>query len=444
MSEDRSYDVIVIGGGPAGSAAAGFLAKDGYKVALIEKGKHPRYQVGESLIPHFWKFADALGVTQKIEQEGFIAKGGATHYWEGTFRQFRFGDFGHERPPLHVERDRFDEILFRHAASLGAETFEDTLVTNAEPSADGGVVTVRFKDSAVDTTFRCKVIIDASGQGGLLARKMKSRELDGDFRYMGIWGYFKTSRFAAYGGTVHEESERHVHPPTTFITNIGQNRGWGWNIMLRGTTSVGILVSNAQVKDEKKELERYFLETVKAAPYFGDLVEVSDYEEGSLHMRRDYSYRSTTFSGPGFFLIGDAAAFSDPVFSHGVQFGFYSALQAAAGARTAMDGDPARAAKSYDYRLRQYYEFSRSLALPNYDPNVRIAESVCGMLRMMPKRELELMYVASSLTDRSSNFLRMAEEAGLTASPEGLHILPQLRWLDGRPFETSAGMAAAE
>src|SRR3990172_2482030 len=104
----RSADVAVIGGGPAGSIAASQLALAGYAVVLLEKAKHPRPTVGESLIPQFWKFTDQIGASASIESDGFIAKGGGLSLWRGQLRQLKFSDFGYSRPGLHVERDRFD------------------------------------------------------------------------------------------------------------------------------------------------------------------------------------------------------------------------------------------------------------------------------------------------------------------------------------------------
>ena len=115
----ESCDVVVIGGGPAGSLAATYLAGNGYSVALFERQKHPRYQVGESLLPDVWKYCDAAGATDAIAAEGFLRKAGGSVDWNGEMRRLSFGDFGYTRPALHVERDRFDQILFERARASG-------------------------------------------------------------------------------------------------------------------------------------------------------------------------------------------------------------------------------------------------------------------------------------------------------------------------------------
>ena len=100
----KQCDVLVIGGGPAGSSVATHLARDGINVVLFERALFPRNQVGESLIPHIWKYTDLTGVTEKIEQEGFLAKAGGITVWDGSIHQILFSDFGYSRPGLHVER----------------------------------------------------------------------------------------------------------------------------------------------------------------------------------------------------------------------------------------------------------------------------------------------------------------------------------------------------
>ncbi|MBK8901264.1 MAG: tryptophan 7-halogenase [Anaerolineaceae bacterium] len=115
----ESCDVVVIGGGPAGSHVSTLLAQRGFDVVLLEKARHPCPMVGESLIPHFWKFMDMSGVTSKVKEAGFLSKAGGIMVWNGRIHQFSFRTFGYDRPALHVERDEFDHILLKHSASCG-------------------------------------------------------------------------------------------------------------------------------------------------------------------------------------------------------------------------------------------------------------------------------------------------------------------------------------
>src|SRR5437773_8278216 len=119
-------DVVVIGGGPAGSTAANLLAQKGYEVVLLDKARHPRLTVGESVLPHVWKYIDAVGATEDIEQARFIQKSGGTGFWGGVIRQMTIASgFGFRQPSLHVERDEFDEILLRVAQRRRVQVFEE-------------------------------------------------------------------------------------------------------------------------------------------------------------------------------------------------------------------------------------------------------------------------------------------------------------------------------
>src|SRR5947207_11592176 len=117
-------DVVVIGGGPAGTTAANLLAQKGYEVVLLDKVRHPRLVVGESVLPHVWKYIDLAGAREDIEAANFIKKSGGTAIWRGTIRQMKMVDFVFRDPSLHVERDEFDEILLRVADRRGVQVCE--------------------------------------------------------------------------------------------------------------------------------------------------------------------------------------------------------------------------------------------------------------------------------------------------------------------------------
>src|ERR1700722_2702884 len=124
MSLPGKVDVLVVGGGPAGSTAAGQLAQLGYDVVLIDKQQHPRETVGESILPSAWKYFDLLGVTPAVEQCGFVRKAGGIVAWGDQITQISFSDFAYDRPGLHVERAEMDHVLLQHARSRGVRVFE--------------------------------------------------------------------------------------------------------------------------------------------------------------------------------------------------------------------------------------------------------------------------------------------------------------------------------
>lgn len=420
MNLPKHCDVVVIGGGPAGSLAATFLSQRGYDVVLLEKEKHPRYRVGESIIPHFWKYCDLAKVTPQIEAENFLQKAGGTVIWDGVIRQMAFTDFGFTRPALHVERDRLDYILLEHARSQGAQVFEEIAVSNAELN-NGENVTVFYRTAGDKTPgqISCRFVIDASGQGAVIAKQLGIRVIDEGFRFMSVWGYFKNSKYVAADGRAYAFERLRQVPPTTFVSSLG-DWGWAWHIPLRETTSVGLVIPIAHmkgIKSSEEALEKYFLRKCYETPYLNRLLEDAQYCEGSLRVIRDYSYRPARLAGPGFFLTGDAAAFIDPIFSVGVVLAMYSAWTAAWAVHQSLR-DPKRVAENqalFSSQLLGRLEVARALALPRYgcgDSATGLAKNFVQFERSL---EQELIYVVSTVTTRSQNFLELAQAEGITS-----------------------------
>jgi len=411
----KQCDVVVIGGGPAGSMAATFLCQRGYEVVLLEKKKHPRYNVGESLIPHFWKYCDLAKVSPKIEAEGFIKKQGGTVVWDGVIRQLAFKDFGYTRAALHVERDRFDHILLENAREHGARVFEEASAAQAVLNhGDGVKVAYRAAGNEISGEVSARFVVDASGQSAMIARQLGIRVIDEGFRFMSVWGYFRGSRYIALGGRAYECENLRATPPTTFISSL-EGWGWLWHIPLRESTSVGLVIPVEQVKEIKtseEALEGYFLRKCHETPILNRLLENAHYCEGSFHVIRDYSYRPTRLVGPGFFLIGDAAAFVDPIFSVGVPVGMFSGYLAAWAIDRSFT-DPSRTESNqalFQNQLQGRLEVARSLALPRYGVQGSASDLAKRAIRVESSIEQELMFAASTVITRNENFLDMVQD----------------------------------
>jgi flavin-dependent dehydrogenase len=257
--------------------------------------------------------------------------------------------------------------------------------------------------------MRCGFVVDASGQGAVLPRQLGIRVVDDAFRFMSVWGYFRDSLYVGADGCAHPFGSLATEPPTTFVSNI-EGWSWLWHIPQRESTSVGLVLTKEEmqgVKGGRDGLEADFLRRCHEIPYLSRLLEDAGYVEGSFHAIRDYSYRPVQLAGPGFFLIGDAAAFVDPIFSIGIVLGMYSGYLAAWAIDRSLR-DPAKTAVSQAIFARQFgsrLEASRALALPRYGYSLEDAELISSSLGFETALEQELMYVVSTLSTRSDNFV---------------------------------------
>lgn len=412
MNLPKSCDFVIVGSGPAGCLAGGLLAAQGYEVVMLEKARFPRPHVGESLIPHFWKYTDLLGASEAIEKEGFVRKAGGTVIWNGTIRRMSFKDFGYTRPALHVERDRFDQILQEHAVAKGVQLITPALATHVEFGDEGERqrVHVRLGKEQEDAIIDCRYVIDTSGQSTFLAQQLGLREIDEQFRFFSVWGYFRNARYVAADGCAHDHGDLGRCPPTTFVTSLPDmaDWGWSWHIPLRDSTSIGLVVpmtEMARFKASGLSWPQWLEQKCHATPVLQDLLVDAQLDQDNVGTIRDYSYRATRTAGPGYFLAGDAAGFVDPIFSVGIVFSLYSAFSAAWAADQCLKR-PQHARRHqalYDDQLRRRLETSRTLALPSYRPAGSQHEAMTAGIGFESLNEQALMNVVATMTTRSGN-----------------------------------------
>ncbi len=415
-------DVVVIGGGPAGSSAATLLAREGFHVVVLEKERFPRPQVGESLLPHLWNFTDLLGVTDKLQSEGFLPKSGGIIAWDGRIHHLSFSSFGYTDPNrvgINVERDIFDDLLLRHSEASGALVFEQVMV-NAVDFIDPQWPRILYKDrrdgSYVNGQIGCRYVVDASGHAALLARQFKSRRLvGGEKKYLGLWGYFTGSRFL--GPDAHSYPHEAIYRinPVVFVTSFEE--GWIWHITLREKTSVGLVINTDSVRGMGRPGQQQFLlDSIMKTPIVRELLQEATFLPGSMAFRPDYSYYSEIVNGDNFYCIGDAGAFVDPIFSQGVQAAFYNGAIAAWAIGSSFKNESRRAyySRLAGEQIQRYYGFSRLLALGDFGGEGVDMRQVTAMMKAMPVHELELALAAAHTTSRSENLQRMVREAGLT------------------------------
>ena len=421
----QECDVAVIGGGPTGSSAANKLASLGYNVVLLDKAVHPRNTVGESLIPHFWRYTDDLGVTQDILDEGFVVKEGSLSLWEGDLRRLRFRDFGYDRPPLHVERDVFDEILLRKAAAVGAQVFQGVQVTTID-DLEGPVTTLNYMDpDGQPGRLTARYIVDGSGQAAVVANQLKMRVFDEGLRFSAFWGYYRKGRYLSSDGEVHEDEDKFKHPPVTLMSTIG-GWGWSWHIMLRESVSVGVILPRERLAELRgtspEDREERFKRHVSNIRLTGRLLDEDDFIPGSLRNLRDYAYRPVALTAGNCYLCGDAAAFVDPINSIGVVLGLFSGSMAAHAIARSLE-NPSEAQLNRELYSQQYgnrVALFRLLALPNGHEHLSQEELDRAKVAISSSSdaELQLMALQATLSLREGVLCQMFDDLGISKRPK--------------------------
>jgi len=356
-------DVVVIGGGPAGSSAATLLARKGWSVALLERERFPRAHIGESLLPASMPILDMLGVLPAVTAEGFLPKWGATMVWgSGTAPwSWYFRETNRKHPhAFQVWRPRFDQILLDNARAHGVDVREGHRVTAVEFDGERAVG-VRFAGAdGREGNLAPRFIVDASGQAGIIGRALRLRRQDESFRNLAVYGYFANAR-------------RLPPPDETNILIESYPNGWLWVIPLHtGVASVGAVVDSAagQAGIAARGPDAYLREQIAAAPHTSALLAEATLTDGP-HVLRDWSYASTAMAGDGWVIAGDAACFIDPLFSSGVHLALSAGVLASAYVTTALKQPALReaaAAAYFDSYSRQYAHF-RELARLFYATN---------------------------------------------------------------------------
>lgn len=408
-------DVVVIGGGPAGSMAAGLLAQKGFDVVLLEKAKHPRMVVGESFLPHFWRFTDMLGnATQKIQAANFVKKAGGIVKWDDSFLRTRFREFGHTRSPLHVDREIFDKILLDTSREQGAKVFEETPARRVDVSGEEKIVHYRDAGGA-DGQIRAPFVVDASGQAALIAHQLGFRVFDEELRFSAVWGYFESARYLDFDGNVHPFEERFDASPVTFVEAVG-GWGWAWKILLKQSVSVGFVVPSERLKAGGESLDERFHALVASTPFVAKFLAGARFIPESVRAIRNYAYKPMRLAVNNCYLVGDAAAFVDPINSAGVTFGMYAAVLAAWSIERAMKNHTRReqCQQMFEDQYRQRLQIFRLIALPtNREFSAQEAAELVRAFRQFSDAEKQLALTTTVLTHRSEKVRHLLKLVGV-------------------------------
>jgi flavin-dependent dehydrogenase len=351
--QKHDFDVVVIGGGPAGSTAASLLAMSGHKVLVLEKDIHPRDHVGESITPSTNPIFKRMGFLEKIEDAGFVHKPGAC--WTpprgvpGRFVSLRLGEFP---PPgatqfytYNVERDWFDTMLLRHAQEQGAKVLQGVKVLKVNFDEEQRATGVRVEVSkGWERDITARFVVDASGRRCLIPTQLKLKKKDPAFNQFCIYSWFKgvEPNPPGYEGMI-------------FLHFLDLERSWAWQIPMRNAvTSVGVVTDKRDFQKSGKSGEDFFGSLVGLNRSFKHNMRNAE-RIRPFWIEADYSYEIEQLCGKGWLLVGDALRFVDPVFSTGVDVAMYSANYAFEAIDSVLRGDEDEevAFKDYDTRVGQ-------------------------------------------------------------------------------------------
>jgi flavin-dependent dehydrogenase len=327
-----TYDVAIIGGGPAGSTAAALLARAGRRVVVFEREKFPRFHIGESLLPFSMNAFTRLGLHEKFASAGFIKKYGGEIMGAcsdtGTKFYFKDGYRSQTDHAYQVTRGDFDKVLLDHAAESGAEVHEQTLVSNV--IFRDSEVTLSYKsvrsdqvgsarcadrtsqrDVPTEGEIRARYLVDASGRTSVLGRQFKIKKTYDHLQ--------KLSIFAHYDGVWRPEG---IDGTLTVLIRAVDR--WFWLIPLSDErTSVGVVLDSETFRKSKLSADDFLEQALAEQPTIAKRM-TNARRVSKTYVEADFSYRSARLYGDRWLLTGDAAGFIDPIFSSGVFLAVFS------------------------------------------------------------------------------------------------------------------------
>ncbi|HEX8028204.1 MAG TPA: NAD(P)/FAD-dependent oxidoreductase [Vicinamibacterales bacterium] len=305
------YDVVVIGGGPAGSTTSTILAQGGLKVGLFEREKFPRFHIGESLIPETYWVLRRLNMLEKMQRSHFVRKHSVQFINSNgklSAPFYFFDNKPHEcSQTWQVVRSEFDQMMLDNAREHGVDAHDGVHVVEVLFEGDQALG-VAIKQDGQRREIRARVVVDASGQAAMLMNRMKLRLWDPVLNKGAIWTYWE----GAYRDTGRDEG-------ATMVIQTPGKEGWFWNIPLHNNiVSMGVVAPfDYLFKDRKGNHEQTYQEEIARTPAIQERIKDAKRVTGYF-ATRDYSYRSTECAGDGWVLVGDAFGFLDPLYSSGV------------------------------------------------------------------------------------------------------------------------------
>ena len=334
------HDVIVIGGGPAGSTTATLLAKQGFDVLLLERERFPRFQIGESLLPFNNDVFARLGILDQLEQGDFVPKYGAEFVTGDGSRGYTFRFDQNLKAPhdraFQVTRAKFDELLMKTASEAGVAVRQETNVVGVDLSS--ATVT-----TASGETIQARFIVDASGHSAFLGGKLGGRAQ--------IERLKSVATFAHYRNVPRPPGREGGN-----IVVVVLRDAWFWMIPItQEIMSVGLVATRDHVKSCGLRPEELLERTIRETPYTAERMKDAE-RVCEVRTRKDFSYAMERIVGENFACVGDAAGFLDPIFSTGVYMAMKSAVIVADGIGSLLKNGDMRPLLAYQRSFRKAIE----------------------------------------------------------------------------------------
>ncbi|WP_153147003.1 NAD(P)/FAD-dependent oxidoreductase [Dechloromonas sp. H13] len=314
----RQCDVLVIGGGPAGSTVAPLLAEMGYSVVLLDKARHPRFHIGESLLPANLPLFERLGVGDEVRAIGMQKWGAEFVSPHHAHKQaFEFADAWDKAMPYayQVKRAEFDAVLIRNAARKGVAVHEGCKVRRVDflPDNSGAVVRACHDDGR-EEEWQARFVVDASGRDTFLANRFRIKQRNPKHNSSAVYGHYAGAR-------------RNEGQAAGNITIFWFEHGWFWFIPMQGdVTSVGMVTWPYFMQTRGgRSLQQFLADGIALCPALAERLQDAELVN-EVEATGNFSYVSERNHGPNYLLLGDAYAFIDPVFSSGVWLAMHSGV----------------------------------------------------------------------------------------------------------------------
>ncbi|KAB2924217.1 MAG: NAD(P)/FAD-dependent oxidoreductase [Dechloromonas sp.] len=333
-AEQRECDVLVIGGGPAGTTVAPMLTEKGYRVVLLEKARHPRFHIGESLLPANLPLFERMGVAEEVKAIG-MEKWGAEFVspHHDMPQVFHFAEAWKKDMPYayQVRRAEFDTILIRNAAAKGVEVHEGCKAKAVDFQPDNTALVRAEHDDGRQVEYKARFVVDASGRDTFLANRFQIKHRNPKHNSSAVYGHFAGAR-------------RHDGQAEGNITIFWFEHGWFWFIpMMNDVTSIGMVTWPYFMKTKgERSLQQFLMDGIARCPALAERLKMATLVN-EVEATGNFSYVSERNHGPNYLLLGDAYAFIDPVFSSGVLLAMNSGVIGAEAIDTCLR-NPAQAA----------------------------------------------------------------------------------------------------